>query len=486
MNKVGLYCFTNDLRLHDNPALLNAASKAESMILVAIIDAKQLQPNRYGLTSLGIHRRRFLKESLTALAAQLDALGQQLHVIIDQPVDAISKLISTFNVDAIFSSNNAGYYENTYWQLLQQRYRGIHFEQCASHTLLSEQQLPFELTQLPSSFTKFKKFIERIELPAPAQTVAQLPPPPSGFGLLTKNDIANAQKNTVGQLGNIFKLHDLTGLAPLSHAYFNSPATNVEPVNKNTTYTQHANQEACLFKGGEAQALEHLQLYFSGDLPANYKQVRNALQGWENSTKLSAWLANGCLSPRTVISAVKRYEAFTCKNDSTYWIIFELLWREYFQWYAKLYHKKLFYFSGIKHKKPLTSFYAERFKKWCLGQTPYPIVNACMHQLNATGYMSNRGRQIVASCFVHELGLDWRYGAAYFEQQLVDYDVAANWGNWQYLAGVGADPRGSRRFNLVKQAEIYDPENAFINTWQGEMGSAYAGLDSVDAADWPI
>ena len=107
-----------------------------------------------------------------------------------------------------------------------------------------------------------------------------------------------------------------------------------------------------------------------------------------------------------------------------------------------------------------------------------------MKQLNATGYMSNRGRQIVASCFVNELGLDWRYGAAYFEQQLLDYDVAANWGNWQYLAGVGADPRGQRHFDIDKQTRLYDPDHAFIKRWRGVVHPTT--IDSVDAADWPI
>jgi deoxyribodipyrimidine photo-lyase len=107
-----------------------------------------------------------------------------------------------------------------------------------------------------------------------------------------------------------------------------------------------------------------------------------------------------------------------------------------------------------------------------------------MKQLKATGYMSNRGRQLVASCFVHELGLDWRYGAAYMEQHLVDYDMASNWGNWQYLAGVGADPRGHRRFDLVKQTRTYDPQQLFIKRWGADKSAP--PLDSVDAADWPV
>jgi deoxyribodipyrimidine photo-lyase len=94
-----------------------------------------------------------------------------------------------------------------------------------------------------------------------------------------------------------------------------------------------------------------------------------------------------------------------------------------------------------------------------------------MRQLLKTGYMSNRGRQLVASCFVHELGQDWRYGAKYFEHQLIDFDVASNWGNWQYLGGVGADPRGHRQFNLQKQTATYDPNNKFITQWMNETAT---------------
>lgn len=132
----------------------------------------------------------------------------------------------------------------------------------------------------------------------------------------------------------------------------------------------------------------------------------------------------------------------------------------------------------------MSCFYGERYERWKNGNTPYPIVNACMNQLRETGYLSNRGRQIAASCFIHELGMDWRYGASYFQQQLLDYDVASNWGNWQYIAGVGADPRGGRQFDLSKQTAQYDPDGEFIKRWNGEANCQH--IDSVDAADWPV
>ena len=190
------------------------------------------------------------------------------------------------------------------------------------------------------------------------------------------------------------------------------------------------------------------------------------------------------MSPRQVYWVLKKHERLQGENESTYWIFFELLWREYFHWLALKIGKDLYAFTGGHAHKPLTSFHGERFIKWQLGLTPYPLVNAIMHQLNSTGYISNRARQITASCLVNELSLDWRYGAAYFQQQLIDYDAVVNWGNWQYIAGVGADPRGGRHFNLEKQQHLFDPNGDYIARWQGEQQAA--PIDSVDIADWPI
>jgi deoxyribodipyrimidine photo-lyase len=238
------------------------------------------------------------------------------------------------------------------------------------------------------------------------------------------------------------------------------------------------------FVGGEAEGNLHVERYFNSQHPSTYKQTRNGLDGMDYSTKFSPWLSLGCISVRRIVQRLKQYESEIIANNSTYWIYFELLWREYFQWYGEQYGEKMTAFSGIKDHAPITSFYPERFQKWCQGKTPYPIVNACMKQLKATGYMSNRGRQLVASCFVHELSLDWRYGAAYMEQQLIDFDLGSNWGNWQYLAGVGADPRGHRQFDLEKQTHIYDPKQQFIHRWQGQCDNL--PLDSIDPSDWPI
>jgi len=448
-NKIatGIYWFTNDLRVHDNEALAHAANKAESLVCIFIVEPSWFKPNRYGLKTMGASRWRFLHQSLSDLDTALRAIGQSLIVLYESPVDAIATLITQTNANAVFRSANTGYYENQHWQSLRQRYPFIEFEQQSTHTLFSSSPLSIDVNETPPSFSKFRKKTEKLPIQAPHRTLEALPPQPKITAMLRSS----------------------TSLPNLDDAH------NFEDDRANTYDA---------FKGGASQAHAHIDRYFQSSLPANYKIVRNALDGFENSTKFSPWLANGCISGRRIIAELTDYETNVEKNDSTYWIKFELLWREYFHWLAAAAQTRLFSLHGIKQTKPLTSFYPERFQRWCSGNTPWPLVNACMKQLNATGFMSNRGRQIVASCLVNELNLDWRYGAAYFEQQLIDYDVASNWGNWQYLAGVGTDSRGKRHFDIAKQTAQYDPESTFIRTWiKGETPSL---IDSVDAADWPI
>ena len=428
----GLFWFTNDLRLHDQPALWKLQS-VDKLICVFCLDPQWFRPNGLNAKAMGERRFQFLVESLKDLQQQLQHAGQVLIIKQQTPHLALTELINRYNVNIIARSQHAGVYENRHWKLLQQQFPDRKFITEPSHTLFSADDLPFQLNQLPTSFTQFRKQVEDLALPRPMSSPQQLPPPPG----------------------------------PIA----------IDKINQSVL-------EPSKFTGGETAALKHINDYFSTDLPANYKTVRNELDGWTNSTKFSPWLALGCLSVRHLASRLKNYEQTNVSNDSTYWIYFELLWREYFQWYAHCYGARLFRFDGIKNSKSRRCYYPERYQKWCNGNTPYPLVNACMKQLNATGYMSNRGRQIVASCFVHELNLDWRFGAAYFEQQLIDYDVAANWGNWQYIAGVGADPRGGRQFNIEKQTRQYDPEGEFIRHWQGDID--IIPLDSVDAADWPI
>jgi deoxyribodipyrimidine photo-lyase len=190
------------------------------------------------------------------------------------------------------------------------------------------------------------------------------------------------------------------------------------------------------------------------------------LIGADYSSKFSPWLANGSLSPREIYYELKKYEEEFGSNESTYWLVFELLWRDYFRFMMKKHRHQFFLQTGIKPTdSPKKYNNQELLNQWINGNTGVDFIDANMIELKLTGFMSNRGRQNVASYLCNDLKLDWRYGAAYFEQQLIDYDVCSNWGNWAYLAGVGKDPRGNRYFNITKQADNYDSKKQYRILW---------------------
>jgi len=221
------------------------------------------------------------------------------------------------------------------------------------------------------------------------------------------------------------------------------------------------------FIGGETAGKKRVQAYLTETHAiATYKNTRNGLIGENYSSKFSAWLALGCLSPKIIYEEIKKYETEYLANESTYWLVFELLWRDYFAFMMEKYPHQYFNIHGIKQNKTISNQHTDVvFQSWCNGQTDNDFINANMTELNLTGFMSNRGRQNVASYLCHDLKLDWRYGAAYFEHQLIDYDVSSNWCNWAYIAGVGNNPRGVSVFNIEKQANEYDKNESYRKLW---------------------
>ena len=227
------------------------------------------------------------------------------------------------------------------------------------------------------------------------------------------------------------------------------------------------NPNAIIFKGGEDEAKIHLQNY----LPSihNYKITRNEMSGFENSTKFSPYLAIGCISPRRIYEKIKEEEKKTYQSDSSYWIYFELLWRDFFHLVMKYSENKLFLKSGIKEinynfrkdKKILDAFFE--------ATQGVDLIDASINELKTTGWLSNRNRQITASYFIKNLGLDWRIGAAFFESFLVDYNPASNYGNWAYQAHVGNES-SYRIFDIEKQTQMYKG-NDYIKKWLNKENS---------------
>ncbi|MFM7730435.1 MAG: FAD-binding domain-containing protein, partial [Flavobacteriales bacterium] len=227
------------------------------------------------------------------------------------------------------------------------------------------------------------------------------------------------------------------------------------------------------FKGGRMEGLRHMNHYFfTSDGLSRYDATRNGLLGESYSSRLSPWLALGCLGIREVWSHVIKFESQRGPTSSTETFKKELLWRAYFRWVMDTHGVRMFHRDGIR-SKPTTWRHSEpEFKAWCEGKTESAFVNAMMNELNTTGFIGNRARQIAASYLINELRIDWRWGAAYFEAQLIDYDVSSNYGNWAYIAGVGTDPRGGRHFNIQYQEEQHDPDGAYQAFWNKKTISA--------------
>jgi len=431
-----IYWFRNDLRLHDNPAFSQAAANASALLPVYCLGSASASHNgdaRWGAMQSSVHRQRVLCDSLLDLHAQLQSLGSGLTVFAQAPADILPRLAHTLGVQTIHCESIAATHEQAEIAALVNA--GIDVVQTWQSSLLQPHQLPFALPELPAVFTVFRQTLEhhrcRPDTPSPA--VAALPSLPSqahGYG--TVDLTRHAQQLPQG----------------------------IADARSSLPYWQSG------FAGGERAALAHLRRYFASDLPRHYKATRNGLRGVDFSSKLSGWLASGALSPRWVAAEIARYENRIGPNEGTPWLLQELLWRDYFRLLHLQHGAKLFRYRGLSGKTPVVHHTNATFTRWCLGRTGEPLVDAAMHELLATGYLSNRLRQVVASYLVYELACDWRAGAAWFEAPLIDYDVYNNQGNWLYIAGKGCDPRGGRHFNVDKQADTYDPDGRYRSLWQ--------------------
>jgi deoxyribodipyrimidine photo-lyase len=224
------------------------------------------------------------------------------------------------------------------------------------------------------------------------------------------------------------------------------------------------------FAGDEASGLARLRHYcLDSDGLHHYKQRRNGLVGTEFSSKFSPYLALGSLSVRRIWQTVLDYQALHGADEGSEWMKQELLWREFFLWTAQRHGASFGAPGGLQNRRSEAIEDRELFERWCRGRSGHPLIDAQLNELRTTGYLSNRGRQWVASHFINELRLPWTWGARYFEWWLIDAQPALNTGNWAYLAGVGNDPRSfngpPRRFDLERQVRLYDPEEMHRKRW---------------------
>ena len=374
--------------------------------------------NVFGIERMGGYRKQFLRQALDDLRGQLHDLGSNLYEFNGSPAEVLPRLAASLNVNAIYCEQIEAPEELKQVALLREA--GLDVREFWQSSMLDPQYLPFGVQDMPDMFTQFRRAVEGVGLrfANPLTTLKALPPLPSikDFGeLVTEVVLAHGQI----QLD---------------------------------------------YSGGESHARAHLEQYLERRLPDTYKETRNQLIGLDYSSKFSPWLALGCISARVLAAELAAYEKRYGANDGTYWLWFELLWRDYFRFLHFKFGSRLYRARGLGDLV-VAPFNSDKFNQWRSGNTGESFIDAGMRELSMSGYLSNRMRQIVASYWIYDLQGDWRAGAAWFEAQLIDYDVYSNQGNWLYIAGRGTDPRGGRPFNVTKQTQDHDPQAKYRRLW---------------------
>lgn len=442
--------FRNDLRLHDNYVLKEAekqcaAAKGEGhdvqVLPVYTFDKdRYFSLSRFGQLKTGSFRAQFLHESVSDLRKRLQSIGSDLFVSTKTPEVFIPQLMCELAAEAtrrVILCQQEVTSEETEAEAALERNapRGSELRRIWGATLYHIEDLP---GALPDIFTKFRLQVEDAQVPikacVPGPEKGSLPVPSShpqwAAGCKWMPDL----------------LADL-GVSP--------PA--------------HSEKGVLAFVGGETAALARVKHYmWDADCLKEYYNTRNGMLGADYSTKFSPWLACGSLSPRFVHAERLRYEKERVANRSTYWVTFELLWRDFLKFYFVKHGSKPFHSHGVSRRSNVEwKINDNLFSAWTEGKTGVPFVDANMRELAATGFMSNRGRQNVASYLVFDLGLDWRLGADWFESLLIDSDTCSNWGNWHTAAGLA----GGRvnRFNMAKQANDYDANGDYVRHWIPEL-----------------
>ena len=425
--------FRQDLRVADQPLLQRAASLSQPVLGLYLLPDHWLHADADGMDRLGPAKSAFLLESLNDLQAQLAQRGLTLQCLRAEPVTLLSHWHARQPLQVITAAAQA---PEEAAMIAALRQAGIRVIEEETQTLLAAEAVPWQ-GAFPATFSRFRRKVEsRHGVPV---TSPQGPPP------------------------------SLSAAQPLPAPPFAEPAREV--LAQRCQFWRCNSQDYFSLSGGEQAGLQWLEHYlFETRSVDHYKQTRNRLIGAHFSSRLSAFLAWGNLSVRRVWQRILDYDAMHGSNPGSEWLRVELLWREFYHWSLREHGARVFHFAGLNDEgprwpEPASLLAREYWQRWCQANTGLPFIDANLRELMATGYASNRGRQNLASFWVHDMGLDWRRGARWFQHHLVDDDVASNWGNWAYIAGVGHDARGGRRFSPTRQCQHYDPEGEHLHYW---------------------
>jgi deoxyribodipyrimidine photo-lyase len=338
--------YRDDLRVTDNPTLADAVAAADLVVPVYVFDPRNRGETRYGTAKRGSHRSRFRRESVADLRASVRDRGGELLVRQGRPEAVVPELAESVDADAVYAQTKPATEE------LEREYgvrealpERVSFERRWTHTVHHITDLPTPYDRIDDTFTPWRKEVESEgTVRDPVGAPEEIPTPDLDSGAIPSQS-------------------DLEASEP------------------------PADDRAVLpFDGGESAGKRRLEEYvWTGDHLREYKQTRNGMLGAEYSSKFSPWLAAGCLSPRWIHAEVSRYEDERVANDDTYWLIFELLWRDFFQFQFLKHGADFFGPTGIRDVRKDWHQDREAFRRWADGETGVPFVDANMRELNRTG-----------------------------------------------------------------------------------------------------
>jgi len=411
-----LVWFRNDLRLHDNEMLVEAIAKSDFILPVYFFDPRHFTSTTFDTLKTGINRTNFLLESISALRAQFQKLGGDLMIVIGKPEEQISDIITAYEISEVYHHREVGPEETNISAMVEDVLwkQKVNLKHFIGHTLYNKEDLPFPIKDIPDVFAQFKKKTERDAI-----------------------------------LKACFE-------APESVSFIEAEEWGMLPELKDLGFdTSGVTSFNTEFKGGEEAGLEHMT-----DLLAEgseiYKKSNAKNSGEKFNSKLSRWLALGCLSPRRVYWMIKAAEQRFGTNQNFNQILLGLLYRDYYRFMFKKHGIKFFqeseFESQIQSPEKTDDYLMDQWKN---GQTGHPLVDRYMKELVATGFISHTARLLVATYLVHILKIHWTNGASYFEEKLIDYSAASNWGNWANVAGAGLDLK-SKMFDVDKQIKALE------------------------------
>lgn len=470
INVVWFKC--TDLRTHDHAALKAAHQGNLPVLHLYVFDPfwHAGKTRICGFPKTGAIRTRFQIECLADLQERLDAKGHTLNIRTDISTAAcFEELCQDYEVNAVFAfreiCSEELRVERQVRNVLRKHSRAA-LQVFWGFELYNTDDLSFDPKNPRGAFNSYTAFRKRVEEQSKLRHSTKEDP------VWSEPQAAGAWKRSASQLPTVKEAMGAT-YDPAA-----DPGEEKDP------------RAELRWKGGETAALARVREYIWDDdsLGLEYVGATMTMDKAKSCmrdkamSKLSPFLAHGCLSPRRLYEEVKRYEKERQKTKSTYWITHELLWRDFVRFGSMHAGTSIFKIGGPQNQHPRWQWSTNRewLDRWIDGKTGFPFVDCFMRELKVTGYCNHMGRECAGWFLVGDLGLDWRMAAEWFETILIDYEPTANWYNWTYrcLPAIGrmhgndrGPPPGEqlRGLEILKWGTQHDPDATYIKRWLPEL-----------------